>query len=310
MSGTSRIGGYGGYAGTGGKQSRSASLVRFCRGRKRGDVVSGTFLRMETEDLGWALLEGEELLAHLPEHWGEEGRYPSPGEHVFFRIDEVAPSVILRLLSIADPLARIAAVLPSYPVAQEAVLYTAARDTLDALLAGHMALEPAIFVGVEPAARKAAFIERVATDTELFCAFAEAFARSQVLCRAAFASGLLFFQHMPWLCGNLTQIEISLWGTGDFPVWASARLFSKEKLLLRGRMENGILHYHLEIAGVKDDKVSTRVVSSRSVVAEYPLFDARGRPRAMAQSVDLVGHILALAAESDTTAAGRFSRKL
>ncbi len=70
MSGTSKIGGYGGYFGTRGQGGRSAALIRFCRGRKQGDVVSGVFVRMETDTLGWALLEGEELLAHLPEDWG------------------------------------------------------------------------------------------------------------------------------------------------------------------------------------------------------------------------------------------------
>ncbi|SBW09406.1 hypothetical protein KL86DPRO_50160 [uncultured delta proteobacterium] len=312
MSGTSRIGGYGGYAGTGGKDSRSASLARFCKGRKQGDVVSGVFLRLETETLGWALLEGEELLAHLPENWQgaedwrEGGNRPSPGDKVFFRIEALRPEVVLRMLPAADPLARLSALVPSVPLAQEAGLYVAARDKFDALLAGFLAKTPGLFAAPDPASRKAAFINLVAADAGLLGAFAETSARSRALCRAAAPAGLLFFQHMPWLSGGLTQIEVSLWSEGDAPVFAGARLPSGDTMTLRGVMESGALRYRLAVSGPKGDAFRARFSPARTGAAEY-----RGSDRlAGNQAADLVGRILALAADSGTMATGRFSRKL
>ncbi|MCC8194391.1 MAG: hypothetical protein LIP28_07075 [Deltaproteobacteria bacterium] len=310
MSGTSRIGGSGGYAGTGGRQSRSPSLVRFCRGRKQGDVVSGEFLRLENDSFGWALLEGEELLAHLPEDWGEGGNQPSPGDRVFFRIESLVPDVVLRLLPAADPLARISSILPSLPMAQEAGLYASARDRFDTLLAACRDEEPGLFSEPDPVARKAAFIERVAGDPALLGAFAATRARSRALCRAAASSGLLFFQHMPWLCGGLDRIEVSLWRDGESPVLAGARLPSGDGLLLHGAMENGVLRYRLRIAGMKGDGQRPPMALPRTAAADCLGYAVHGRPDSPGRAVDLVGRILALAADSGIMAVGRYSRKL
>ena len=303
MSGTSRIGGSGGYAGTTGGQSRSGSLARFCHGRKRGDVVSGIFLRMETDDLGWALLEDEELLAHLPENRAKGSIRPLPGDHIFFRIDALAPEVVLHMLSAADPLVRIAALLPSRPMAQEAALYTAARDAVDALLARCLGMEPGLFAAPTSAARKEAFIDCLASNAALLEGFTETLARSRALSRAAASSGLLFFQYMPWLCGGLAQIEVSLWRGGESPVFAGARLPSGDRLLLRGTMENGRLRHSLSIVGINGR-------SARKAAVAYPDNEAQTAVGEPERSVDLVSHILALAADSDASSVGRFSRKL
>ena len=299
MSGSSRIHGSGGYAGTPGDQpSRSASLARFCRGRKRGDVVSGVFLRMEADNLGWALLEGEELLAHFPETWGEGGSCPLPGDRVFFRIEGLVPDVVLRMLQATDPLARIASLLPSRPMAQEAALYTVARDAFETLLSPCLIAEPGLFAAPDPVVRKTAFINCVASDAVLLGAFTETLARSWAMCRVASSAGLVFFQHMPWLCAGLTQVEVSLWQEGETPVLAGARLPSGDRMLLRGAMEHGEFRYNLSVS------------SPGGGVRTRPGSAAQSRPGAPEPFVDLVSRILAAAADSDALSVGRFLRQL
>ena len=319
MSGTSRIGGYGNQTGGDRQQSRSASLTRFCRGRKQGDVVSGTFLRLETEQFGWALLEGEELLAHLPENWAEDpgdGHYPAPGARVFFRIESLVPDVVLRMLPAADPLARLAAVFPSVPLAQEAALYAAARDKLDALVASALRANPGLFAlpdsgsGADLEGRKDAFSRLAASSVPVFDAFAETLARSRALRRSAAPAGLLFFQHIPWLSGAVSQIEVSLWREKEAPVFAGARLPSGDRLLLRGVMEDGVLRYRLGVVGAPGRPVPAVFFPPRTAASEYRGLDAQTRAASPGQAVDLVGRILALAADSGTMAVGRFSRKL
>jgi hypothetical protein len=273
-------------------------------------VVSGVFLRLETESLGRALLEGEELIAHLPENWREEGNRPSPGDRVFFRIEALRPEVVLRMLPAADPLARLAAVLPSVPLAQEAGLYAAARDAFDTLLAGFLEKTPGMFSAPEPTLRKTAFIDLVTTHSALLGAFAETFARSRALCRASASAGLLFFQHMPWLSGGLTRIEVSLWSGGDAPVFAGARLPSGEDLSLRGTMEDAVLRYRLAVSGPEGGASRPRFSPGWTTAVEYRGADGRARAPSSAHAADVVGRILASVADSDTAAAGRFSRKL
>ncbi len=302
MSGTSRIGGHGGQFGGGGQRERSAALARFCRGRKQGDVVTGVFLRLETETLGWAMLEGEELLAHLPEEWSGGENPPSPGDRVFFRIEALAPEVVLRMLAPSHPLARLSAVMPSLPLAQEAALYIAARDRLDASLAGRArpggSADPA-----DPAGRKAWFIGQVAGDPGLLDLFAETSARSRSILRAARPAGLLFFRHMPWLSGAVSQIEVSLWRNAEAPVLAGARLAGGERLLVRGSMEKDVLRYRLGIVGAGRAAATARFAPVRTAASEY-------QGASSERTVDLVSHILALAADSGTMAVGRFSREV
>lgn len=309
MSGTSRIGGYGGYSGTGGDSGRSAALARFCRGRKKGDVISGVFLRQEAEDLGWALLEGEELLAHLP----AEGPRPAPGDRVFFRVASLTPEVVLHMLAADDPLARLSVILPSVPLAQEAVLYVAARDRLDALLEPVFRQDARLFADPDPERRKAAFINRAAADGSLFAAFAEALARSRALERLAAPAGLILFRPMPWLCAGLSRVEVSFWRSGEAAVFAGARLPSGDSLLLRGDMADGVLRYRLSVTGHGGGNGPVRFSPGRTAYAEYRGAEGR-KPGAPAtppgRAADLVGRILALAADSGSMAVGRFSRKL
>ncbi|MDL2209259.1 hypothetical protein LJC26_00425 [Desulfovibrio sp. OttesenSCG-928-O18] len=301
MSGTSRIGGYGGQTGTGRQSGRSASLARFCRGRAVGDVVAGVFLRQETDQLGWALLEGEELLAHLP----QEGARPAAGEQVFFRIEALNPEVVLRLLPGNDPMAQLSFILPALPLGQEAVLYVAARDKLDALLLRRpSAEEPS-----DPALRREAFAGELARNPEAFAAFAETRARSRALCRVGASAGLVFFQHMPWLSRAVSGLEVSLWSKGEAPVFACATLGGGDRLLLRGNMENDRFRYRLGIVPVGGATAFApeRFAPAGKADAEYRGLDPRSRSGA---ALDVVGRILALAADSGSMATGRFTRKL
>lgn len=307
MNGTSRIGGYGGFSGSGQDRDRSAALTRFRRGRKPGDVVSGTFVRMEAETLGLVILEDEELLAQIPPERIAEGAVPVPGERVFFQIEALVPEVLLRMLSVADPHVRLSSIFPSVPLAQEAVLYVNARDKLDAF-AAEPATREAVFSQPDAEARKAAFIRCLGGDAAMLGAFTETFARSRALCRAASHAGLVFFQHMPWLSGAISQIEVSLWSKGESPVFAGARLSSGDRLLLRGAMEDGRLRYRVGISGTATGK--PRFSSVRTASADYRGTDRQGRPGVPDRPADLVGRILALAADSGTMALGRFSRKL
>ncbi|CAK7047853.1 MAG: hypothetical protein DELT_00905 [Desulfovibrio sp.] len=300
MGGSSRIGGtgaYGGYGGMAGRQGRSASLERFKRNRKVGDVVSGVFLRLETESLGWALLEGEELLAHLP----AEGPQPKERETVFFRVESLAPEVVLRMLPASHPLARLSLVLPPAPLSQEAGLYIAARDKLDSLLATAQTTAQTTGGLAAPSLTQNAFIDAVAGDPGMLSAFAESMARSRALERAAAPAGLVFFRHMPWLCPTVSSLEVSLWSKGESPVFAGCVLPSGDKMLLRGSLENGSLRYRVS------------VIPASSGSAAPP--DWRGspgykRPAAPKEMADVLGRILAQAFRVGGVAMGRFSRTL
>lgn len=307
MSGASRIGGYGGASGSSRQRDRSVALTRFCRGRKIGDVVSGTFVRMETESLGLAILEGEELFAHIPAELVAEGAIPAPGERVFFRIEALVPEVVLRMLSAVDPSARLSSILPSVPLAQEAVLYVASRDKLDSFFAAP-ALRDAVFSLPDAALRKAAFIRCITGEPVMLGVFAETLVRSRALCRAVSCAGLVFFRHMPWLSGSVSQIEVSFWSKGESPVFAGALLHSGDRLLLRGAMEDGRLRYRLAVSGTTVAK--PRFSSVHTVAAEYRGADPQSRSNTPAGTADLISRILALAADSGTMAIGRFSRKL
>jgi hypothetical protein len=113
----------------------------------------------------------------------------------------------------------------------------------------------------------------------MFGAFAETLARSRNLCRAAAPAGLRFFQHMPWLVDGVSCLEVTLWNANGVlaSVLAGAVSPSGERILLRGRFENGALRCTLDSAPAEGD---------------------------------IVGRILALAAQSAPSAVGRFSRRL
>lgn len=307
MNGASRIGGRSGQyrpATRGGGDGRSASLARFRRGRKVGDVISGIFLRRETETLGWALLEGEELLAHLP----DEGLRPAAGERVFFRVESLEPEVVLRLLTGDEPAARLAFLLPNLPLGQEAVLYTAARDRLDALLAADGPWTEA----ADTALRREVFIGRIAQNGAMLAAFVETRARARALCRAGAGAGLLFFQHMPWLSRAVSGLEVSLWSTGETPVFATAVLPSGDRLFVRGAMEDSVLRYRLGVApsGSAAGVAAERFSPAAQRPGEHGSAESQGFFVASGNGADLVGRILARIAEAGGANVGRFSRKL
>ena len=105
--------------GFGGK--REGSLARFKQGRKAGDLVRGVFLRLEPASPGtaWVNLEGEELLAQLPEELSDlarrilagrgvgamptgldESDFPlRPGSPCYFILEALDPEPVLRMLS-------------------------------------------------------------------------------------------------------------------------------------------------------------------------------------------------------------------
>jgi hypothetical protein len=129
-------------------------------------------------------------------------------------------------------------------------------------------------------------------------AFAESFARSRTLLRAASQAGHTYFRHMPWLCPGVTAFEVSLWDMGESPVFAGGTLVSGDRILLYGSFESGRLRYWLSVIPVSG--------RAGSVMRQ-------GRPRgfhAKRDGYSGVGRILAQAARSGGTAVGWFSRTL
>lgn len=282
MKGSSRIGGSGFYGGHGGfsrGEERGGARERFRRNVKAGDVVSGVFLRFENERFGWAFLEGEELLALLP----AGGPRPKEGERVFFRVEALAPELVLRMLPSSDAAARLSLALPPAPLSQEAALYLAARDALDALLAGEENFRRASGAEAEKA-----FVKAVAANARMAAAFAESLARSRRLARAASSAGLLFFRHMPWLCPRVRALEVSLWAGEGPPVVAGATLPSGDRLLLSGMLEKGAFRHQTNVTPAPGS----------------PASGAKGG------AADVVERILAGALRTEGAAVGRFSRTL
>lgn len=165
---------YGRGAGLGQGFSRPGSgLERFKRGRRAGDLVRGIFLRLEAASPGtaWVKLEGEELLAQLPENLqglarsilAAQGVGADPGgpterdfplqhgDSCFFVLEALEPEPLLRMLPHAlrpgqEPDAKLRELLAgeqllilwrqalSLPLAQLAARYLESRRRLDALL--------------------------------------------------------------------------------------------------------------------------------------------------------------------------------
>ena len=306
MSDTSRVSGFGGFSGGGQEKGRSTSLVRFCRGRKLGDIVSGVFLRLESETLGWALLEGEELLAHLPAGVSR----PEVGSSVFFRIEALYPEVTLRLLPAASPEARLAAFVPSLPLAQEAALYVAARDTLDSMLVAHPVPGAASTGG---GTREEGFIQHVSRSPDLFAAFVEVQIRSRALLHSGASAGLSFFRHMPWISPTFCRLEVSLWNKGGTEVVAGGLLPSGDTLLLQGHLHGGVLHYRFAFSPAKAGYPVGAVVHeglAHSGIGKYQGMLTTDCSGTGGQTADLVGRILALAVNSGATTGVRFSRRV
>ncbi len=189
--------------------------ARFRRAHRPGDTVRGTFLRpaaqssafaasgADTGGLGWADIEGQTLLASMPV-------FPQPGTELLFRVERVEPDIVLHLLAEGDD----AAVPPPSP-ARLAADYAAARDRLDARLAG--ALFPAWSASGAPAppvtaaARHGAFAAHVAEDAEtaaLFLACQRARLALLPVLRAAHPGVTLL--HLPWLCPTARALDCAV----------------------------------------------------------------------------------------------------
>ncbi|MDR2826043.1 MAG: hypothetical protein LBV76_04525 [Deltaproteobacteria bacterium] len=110
-------------SGAGGFKSGSKkgdSLAHFKRGRKKGDIVMGVFLALErsTPGTAWVNLEGDKLLAVLPEEWAalakrifagkgvgarptgvDERDFPlQPGDSCYFELKAIEPRPVLQML--------------------------------------------------------------------------------------------------------------------------------------------------------------------------------------------------------------------
>ena len=285
MSDGTRISGYGSYAGFSQQRERSASLERFRRGRREGDIVSGVFLRFENDHAGWAQLEGEELLAALP----PDGPRPDIGAPVYFRVEALLPEVVLRMVSATDPAVEVALAAGSRPLAQHAALYASARDTLDTLL--HTALWPSVPASATLFERRQAFVAFVASSSDALEAYAEGLLRARTLQRAASLPGLAFFRHLPWLCPALRRLEVAFQTGGDAPVRAGGTLPNGVCLLVRGRIEKAVFRYRVEYTGA----VQVAPEAAKNI-PEASIFCLGMTQTARAE--DVLGHILASAASS------------
>lgn len=150
--------------------SNKNALARFKRGHKAGDIVSGIFLKLEPLNPGtaWVNLDGEELLANLPQdlaaaakellkaldgassiHRADlEKRFPfQAGDTCLFVLERLEPEPALQMLPLtrAEGEATVQAVLAkaqsqarwraltALPAAQLAARYSRSRSQLDAL---------------------------------------------------------------------------------------------------------------------------------------------------------------------------------
>jgi hypothetical protein len=99
---------------------KGGSLAHFKQGRRKGDIVIGVFLALErsTPGTAWVNLEGDKLLAVLPEDWAalarrifagkgvgarptgvDERDFPlQPGDSCYFELKAIEPRPVLQML--------------------------------------------------------------------------------------------------------------------------------------------------------------------------------------------------------------------
>ncbi len=238
--------------GLGDRQSAGHAPERaahFRRAHRPGDTVRGVFLRPAAQSaafvgpgahsggLGWADIEGQTLLASMP-------AFPPPGTELLFRVERTEPDIVLRLLAEGD-----GAAVPLPSPARLAAEYAAARDRLDARLAGTLFAEWAAWtgttapvteaapdMGTEPAAsaetesvpldsprspapvtaaaRHAAFAAHVASvhdDTETAALFlACQRARLALLPMLRAVHPGVVLLHLPWLCPTARALDCAV----------------------------------------------------------------------------------------------------
>lgn len=207
MSDASRIHGQGtGFSGFDERQRPKGDVARFRKGRGAGDTVRGVFLRMETPEMGWINLEGEELLARLP----GEGIRPSPGDAVLFVIEAMDPEPLLRILPQQGVLLR-----SPLPLARQAAIYSAKRDEFDGLLRARLwtpmdEANPGVLHELDADTARNAMLDFLARDAEALEAYALVQLWAESLRAACRDGGLVVFRHLPWLCPAAACVEMAV----------------------------------------------------------------------------------------------------
>lgn len=304
MDNTRIYGSGGGWKGDTGERRGPArgDVGRFRAAHSVGDVVRGVFLRQEEADTGWVDLDGEQLLAQLP----ETGPRPLPGEMVFFRIDTLSPEVTLRFL--AQGSGGAAAYLPLSVLAAS---YSAARERLDAVALQCLWPEwKSLAPNGRPQARDA-YCRFVGGNEAAFAAYAEAKIYASAFEKTCAGAGVLAFRHMPWLMPEARAVETALLQKGrERRLLAGAFLPSgrhlfMDGLLLSGPQNDGVL-FRLVVADTVSEFPLPSVVSASK--GSWRCFSVE---RAAAGATDVVAALLALrGGEGGYSGQGGFARKV
>lgn len=304
MDNTRIYGSGGGWKGDTGERRSPArgDVGRFRAAHSVGDVVRGVFLRQEDTNTGWVDLDGEQLLAQLP----ETGPRPLPGEMVFFRIDTLSPEVTLRFLGQGS-----GGAAAHLPLSMLAASYSAARERLDGIARERLWPDwKNLPSSGRPPAREA-YCQFAGRNEVAFAAYAEAKVYAAALEKACAGAGVLAFRHMPWLMPEARAVETALLQKGrERRLLAGALLPFGRHLLMDG----------LLLSGPQNDGVLFRLAVA-DAGAEFPLPSAasvsRGSwrcfsvERTTAGTTDIIAALLALrAGEGAHSGQGGFARKV
>ena len=304
MDNTRIYGSGGGWKGDTGERRKPArgDVGRFRAAHSVGDVVRGVFLRQEDANTGWVDLDGEQLLAQLP----ETGPRPLPGEMVFFCIDALNPEVTLRFL--AQGSGGAAAYLP---LSMLAASYSVARERLDAITLERLWPDwKNLPSNGRPPARDV-YCRFAGRNDIAFAAYAEAKLYAAALEKACAGAGVLAFHYMPWLMPGARAVEAALLQKGrERRLLVGALLPSGRHLLMDG----------LLLSGPQNDGVLFRLVVA-DTGSEFPLPSAASASkgswrcfsveRTTAGATDIVAALLALrAGEGGHSGQGGFARKV
>jgi hypothetical protein len=207
-------------------------VARFRAAHKLGDVVRGTFLRLEDSHTGWVDLDGEKLLALLP----ETGPRPAPGEAVFFRIDAFTPEVVLRFVAQGGGWKSGAYLAPSVL----AGAYSSARDVFDALLRRSLwekweALPPSR----RPGAREA-YATFLSANEEALATYINVQGYATALAGSFAVGGVREFCYLPWIMPSASSVEAAVVSHGkESRLLAGAVLASGRQVRLNGLILEG-----------------------------------------------------------------------
>ena len=252
MSDTRIYGSGGGWKGGTGEKRNPArgDVVRFCAAHKVGDVVRGVFIRQEDARNGWVDLDGEQLLARLP----ETGPRPAPGETVVFRIDALSPEVTLRFMAQGS-----ASVGIHLPLSVLAASYTAARERLDTILLQELWPLWKALPANRRLSAKNSYCRFVGQNETAFAAYAEVKQYATGLEEVCGSEGLLSFRHSPWLMPGGRAVETAMLQKGDDTrILIGALLATGRHLLIDGLLPKGPLSstvlFRLAVADAEENK--------------------------------------------------------